>query len=65
MQDNFLIFENLLTSYNPAEMDPDEWNYKVYDALDNWVISTERMTNRHWVRLGTDGENGKKQLIME
>ena len=28
-----MIFENLLTSYDPAEMDVDDWNYKPWR---NW-----------------------------
>ena len=47
-----MYFKNHLISYDPAEMDGDEWDYKLNDAL---VDIVERMTNRHWVRLGTDG----------
>ena len=60
-----MIFENLLTSYDPAEMDADEWDYKLYDALEDLDASIERMTNRHWVRLGTDGEKEWEQLLIE
>ena len=59
-----MIFKNFLTSYDPAEMHADEWDYKLFDALEDFVVCIERMTNRHWVCLGTDGEKEWKQLIM-
>ena len=60
-----MIFENLLTSYDPAEMDADEWDCKLYYALEDLDVCIERMINRHWVRLGADGEEEWKQLVME
>ena len=41
-----MIFENLLTSYDPAEMDVDECAYKLYDALEDLDASIKRMTNK-------------------
>ena len=40
------IFETLLTSYDPAEMDPDCWEYKVCYAWDDLNTCIERMINR-------------------
>ena len=43
-----MIFENLLSSYDPADMDADEWDYKLYNALEDLVVCIKMMTNRHW-----------------
>ena len=59
------IFETLLTSYDPAEMDPDWWEYKVCYAWDDLDTCIERIINRHGAAMGTDAINEWKQISME
>ena len=60
-----MIFENLLTSYDPAEMDADDWDYKLYNALEDLNACIERMINRHGAALNTAAINEWKQISME
>ena len=60
-----MIFETLLTSYDPAVVDPNEWDYKIFYAWDDLDICIERMINRHGVAMGTDAINEWKQISME
>ena len=60
-----MIFETLLTSYDPAVVDPNEWDYKIFFAWDDLDICIERMINRHGVAMGTDAINEWKQISME
>ena len=60
-----MIFETHLTSYDPAVVDPDEWDYKTFCVWDDLDTSIERMINRHGVAMGTDAINEWKQISME
>ena len=60
-----MIFETHLTSYDPAVVDPDEWDYKTFCVWDDLDTSIERMINRHGVAMGTDAFNKWKQISME
>ena len=47
------IFETLLTSYDPAVVDLDEWERKICYAWDHLDTCIERMINRHGAAMGT------------
>ena len=59
------IFETLLTSYDPAVVDPDEWDYKIFSAWDDLETCIEKMINRHGVAMGIDAINDWKQISKE
>ena len=44
--DMLSIFETLLTSYDPAVVDPDDWDYKIFCAWDDLDTYIEKMINR-------------------
>ena len=41
-----MIFENLLTSFDPAVVDLDDWDYKIFCAWDDLDTYIEKMINR-------------------